>query len=182
MNDKELQEVGKQVIKKRGRGGEKNSSIVRNNTATTDEISQIVHESFQYFKRPIVKTDEECAQRLNDYFEQCVTTGQIPTVEDMCLALGTTRKTVFLWQNGQGCSTVRQNMIKQAKEILAGIDAKLVAQGKIPQITYIFRAKNYFDLSDKQEVVVTPNDPFGDTKSREELEAQYVDSVVDVDD
>lgn len=177
MNDKELQEVGKQVVKRK-RGGEKNSSVVRTNTATTDEISQIVHESFQYFKRPIVKSDEECAQRLNDYFEQCVTTGQIPTVEDMCLALGTTRKTVFLWQNGQGCSTVRQNMIKQAKEILAGIDAKLVAQGKIPQITYIFRAKNYFDLSDKQEVVVTPNNPFGDTKTKEELEAEYVDSVV----
>ena len=50
-------------------------------------------------------------------------------------------------------------MVKKAKEILAGIDAKLVSQGKIPQVTYIFRAKNFFGMRDQQEVVLTPNNP-----------------------
>ena len=50
-------------------------------------------------------------------------------------------------------------MIKKAKQILAGIDAKLVSQGKIPQITYIFRAKNFFGMTDKQEVVLQNRRP-----------------------
>ena len=75
-------------------------------------------------------------------------------------------------------SKTRSDLIKKAKEILAGIDAKLVSQGKIPQITYIFRAKNFFGLTDKQEVVVTPQAPLGDTKDTKALEAEYVDSVV----
>ena len=69
-------------------------------------------------------------------------------------------------------------MIKKAKEILAGIDAKLVSQGKIPQITYIFRAKNFFGLSDKQEIVVTPNQPLGSDSDPNELAKRIENSIV----
>ena len=72
-------------------------------------------------------------------------------------------------------------MIKKAKEILAGIDAKLVSQGKIPQITYIFRAKNFFGLSDKQELVLTPNQPLGTDSDPAELQKRITGSVVEED-
>lgn len=176
MDQEEFQQVSQEIVKKKR--GSKSASIAATTTAKADEISQVVKESFQYFKRPIVKSDEECAQRLNEYFAQCTRDGQIPTVEDMCLALGTIRTTVYAWEQGLHCSADRRDMIKKAKEILAGIDAKLVAMGKIPQITYIFRAKNYFGLSDKQEVVVTPQSPLGDATDTKALEAAYVDSVV----
>ena len=117
--------------------GSKSASVTANCTATKDEISRIVMESFQYFNRKPVKTDEECAERLNDYFKQCSETGQIPTVEDMSLALGVTRWTVLDWETGRSQSPTRSRMIKKAKQILAGIDAKLVSEGKIPQVTYI---------------------------------------------
>lgn len=177
MNQDEIMEVGKQVVKKRGA---KSASIEVNNTASREEISQYIHESFQFFNRPIVKTDEECAQRLNEYFELCRDTGQIPTVEDMCLALGTVRNTVWTWEQGR-LGPARMHMIKKAKEILAGIDAKLVSKGKIPQITYIFRAKNFFGLSDKQELVVTPNQPLGDSADPAELQKRIEGQIV-VDD
>ena len=176
MDQEEFQQISEEVVKKKR--GSKSASIAATTTAKADEIAQVVKESFQYFKRPIVKSDAECAQRLNEYFAQCARDGQIPTVEDMSLALGAVRVTVYKWEQGIGCSPERRDMIKKAKEILAGIDAKLVAMGKIPQITYIFRAKNYFGLSDKQEVVIAPNDPLGDLKDTKALEAEYVDSVV----
>ena len=50
-------------------------------------------------------------------------------------------------------------MIKRAKEIMAAIDAELVSNNKIPQVTYIFRAKNFYQMADKSEVVLTPNTP-----------------------
>lgn len=148
--------------------GSKSASIAATTTAKSEEISETIQESFQFFNRVIVKTDEECAERLNEYFNLCVSTGQIPTVEDMCLCLGTVRRTVWDWEQGtQG--SARANMIKRAKEILAGIDAKLVSKGKIPQITYIFRAKNFFGMQDKTEFVLTPNKPLGDEMSQEDI-------------
>jgi hypothetical protein len=69
-------------------------------------------------------------------------------------------------------------MIKNAKQIIAGIDAKLAAEGKIPQVVYIFRAKNFYGMKDQQDVIVTPNtDPLGDRRSGEELTQKYIDSV-----
>ena len=176
MNSEELVEVGKKAVAKKR--GSKSASIAATTTAKKEEISQAIWESYQYFKRPIVKSDEECAERLNDYFRQCNETGQIPTVEDMSLALGTVRRTVWDWENGIGCSSERAHMIKKAKEILAGIDAKLVSMGKIPQVTYIFRAKNFFGMKDQQDLVVTPAAPLGDSPDQKQLEERIAGSVV----
>lgn len=158
--------------------GAKSASVTANCTAKKDDISRIVAESVQYFHREPVKTNEECAERLNQYFAQCTETGQIPTVEDMCLALGVTRQTVWEWENGnRGANRERSDMIKKAKEILAAIDAKLVSEGKIPQVTYIFRAKNFFGLHDQQEVVLTPNNPLGDMQDSEQLRKKYIENT-----
>lgn len=163
------EQIAEQVVTVKKRGS-KSASIEATTTAKREEISEIIKESLQFFNRPIVQSDEECAERLNDYFRLCAENGQIPTVEDMCLALGTVRSTVWRWENGDGCSPVRSNMIKKAKEILAGIDAKLVSKGKIPQVTYIFRAKNFFGMKDTQDLILTPNNPLGDQPDQKALE------------
>ena len=41
--------------------------------------------------------------------------------------------------------------------------------------------KNNFGYADKQEVVLTPNNPLGDTKDTKELEERYIESVVEDD-
>ncbi len=38
-------------------------------------------------------------------------------------------------------------------------DAKLVVSGKLNFLAYCFRAKNYYGMVDKQEMVLTPNQP-----------------------
>lgn len=169
LSETELMETAQTVVKKRG---SKSASVVANCTASKEEISQIIRESYQYFNLPIVKSDEECADRLNGYFRQCAEDGQIPTVESMCLALGTVRKVVWDWENGS-LGPVRSNMIKKAKEILASIDAALVSRGKIPQVTYIFRAKNFFGMKDQQDITIRPDSPYGEQKSIEQIQQEY---------
>lgn len=179
-NEKPAETAEKKVPRKRG----SKSASVRHNLQNVKEgdISRIVRESWQYFGRKAPKDDEECAERLNDYFKQCNEEGQLPTVEDMALALGVTTATLLDWQNGRTQSPERSWMIKNAKQIIAGIDAKLASEGKIPQVVYIFRAKNFHGMRDQQEVVVTPNtDPLGDRKSGEELAEKYIDSVRGID-
>ena len=166
--------------KRKPRGNGTPPSVVKNHLANVPEsdISRVIRESFQYFDRKPPKDDQECAERLTAYFKQCNDEGQLPTVEDMCLALGTTRQRVWEWENANTCGPVRADMVKKAKEIIAGIDGKLAAEGKIPQVVYIFRAKNYHGMKDQQDVIVTPNtDPLGDRRSGEELTQKYIDSV-----
>lgn len=167
--------VAEQVVRKRG---SKSASVEATTTATKEEIKEILRHNLYWYHRDIVKTDEECAERLNEFFARLAETGEIPTVEKMCLALGTVRNTVWTWEQGV-LGPTRMHMIKKAKEILAALDAELVSKGKIPQITYIFRAKNFFGLSDKTEVVLTPNQPLGNDSDPVELAKRIEGSIAD---
>lgn len=178
MTNKEMEKVGTEVVQRRNAkvakktGGEQHSSVESTTTATRPEISEILKNSLYWRGRPRVVTDDECAERLNEFFNHCAETGEIPTVEKMALALGVTRVRLWQWAQGEK-GAVRQNMIQMAKEILASMDAELVSRNKIPQVTYIFRAKNYFGMSNKTEVVVTPNNPLEASVGKEELQARY---------
>lgn len=178
LTQRDQENIGTEVVKKSK--GEQLSSVESMNTATRPEISEILKNSLYWRGRKKVVTDEECADRLNEFFSHCAETGEIPTVEKMALALGVTRVAVWQWERGAK-GNARKEMIEMAKEILASIDAELVARNKIPQITYIFRAKNYFGLSDKTEVVLTPNNPLEATMDKDELQARYALNTPDED-
>ena len=165
--------------KPRGRNGAGTASVKKyTKNVPESDISRIVRESYQYFNRKPPKDDEELADRLNEYFKQCNDEGQIPTVEDMALALGVYRQRLWDWENDSRTNPGRADMIKKAKSIIAGIDAKLAAEGKIPQVVYIFRAKNFYGMKDQQEMVLTPNaDPLGDRRTGAELAQKYLEAA-----
>lgn len=166
---KSASEAEQQQPVPRRKPGLKTASIMDNTTARPEEIAQAVRNSFQYFNRQIVKSDEECAERINGYFQDCAEQQMLPTVENLSLALGTVRRTVWDWEQGIGCSQTRTNMIKKAKQILAAIDAELVSSGKIPQVVYIFRAKNFHGMTDQQEITVTAQNGQDQDRSVEDI-------------
>lgn len=165
-----------QVQKKpRGRNGTGTASIEKNTTARPEEIARAVMNAFQYFHRDIVKSDEECAERIDAYFRDCYEQQMIPTVENLSLALGTVRRTLWGWENGEGCSAARSNMVKKAKQILASIDAELVSSGKIPQVVYIFRAKNFYQMSDQQEITINAAGNGDQDLSADDIARRYLE-------
>ena len=158
--------------------GSKPASITANLKAEPGDVSRIIQQSFQYFNRKPPKDNEELAERINDYFRECAEQDRIPTVENMALALGVTRGTLWDWENRRLANTERADIIKKAKEIMADIDAGLVQEGKIPQVTYIFRAKNFYGMKDQQDVVLTPNvSPLGEQKDAESLQKKYLEKT-----
>ena len=152
------------AVRKRG----SQSASIANNTCEPGEISKILSNAMYWYNRELVKTNEECAERLEEYFTRIIENDEIPTVEKMCLALGTVRSTVSDWEHGS-LGTTRAYMIKKAKEISAALDAELVSKGKIPQITYIFRAKNFFGMKDNQEMTLVNGSPMGDEVSPDDI-------------
>lgn len=162
------------------RRGSKPASIEDNTTATKPEMQDMIRNVIYYRNMPLVESDEECEERLDDFFRHAAETGELPTVEKMCLALGTSRQRVWEWEQGRKGER-RADIIKKAKEILAAIDAELVSTGKIPQVTYIFRAKNFFGMTDQTQVVLTPNNPMQDLNA-EDARKRLVDAIPADDD
>lgn len=179
--EKKIVELKPKEKNNKPKKGSKSASVEANNTATNKDVSRILKNSLYWFNREIVKSDVECAERLNEFFNRMAHTGEIPTVEKMCLALGTVRQTVHDWEHNCTKGRARSDMIKKAKEILAAIDAEMVSEGKIPQVTYIFRAKNFFGMQDQQEVVLTPNNKLGDDVNKDEIINKYKKSLPTID-
>lgn len=124
-----------------------------------------------------VQSDEELCQRLQWFFENCAETQQLPTVEKMCLALGMPRETVHEIIHGirKGFSQQTPDILKQAKNLIASLDAELAQEGKIQPVVYLFRAKNYYGMKDTQDVVVTPNNRLAEYQDQKTIEAKYAE-------
>ncbi len=182
---KEEEKIGKEVVKtnnkkpKRGRGGTHNyPSVVESPKA--DDVRRIGFTLLKWYNMEKAVTDEEIRERLERYFVETLEAGEIPTVEEMCLALGYPRQTIWRWEVGEeGSTPTRRYLIKKAKEFLASFDAKLVQEGKVNPTTYIFRAKNYFGLKDQQEHILTPNNPLGDHRDPEYIKKRLIEGVAD---
>lgn len=174
--DEEMTVAQDQTIKKRGRGGKENFPNILTG-AKAEDVSRIMKNCLAWYAKPRIETDDECRQRLLDFFTACMESGELPTVEKMCIALGYARNTVFEWEQGKKCSAERANMIKKAKEFIAAFESEMVTEGKIQPVVYIFRAKNYFGMKDQQDLVLTPNTPLGDTLTPEEIQSKYQDMI-----
>lgn len=48
------------------------------------------------------------------------------------------------------------DVVKKAKDLISTLEAELARDGEINSTVYIFRAKNYFGMTDKQEIEVKP--------------------------
>ena len=176
MKDELLEEPRKRGRPK-GKGGV-NMDLKNNTNLKKNEISRIIGESIQYYSRKEPRTNEEISQGIEDYFYQCMEVGQLPTVEDLSLSLGVTRMTIWNWETGK--DPERRRLILRAKEHIAAIDAKLVLENKIPQVAYIFRAKNYFGMKDQQDVTIAPYNPLGEPVDIEALKQKYLDNTYGV--
>lgn len=160
--NKENEVVKSENKPERGRGGKKNFPSSKFEPVTDEDkalVGKLLNEVIVEARQPRVKSDEELIARLDDYFVRCANNNQIPTVEEMCLSTGYTQATCYDWEVGRnhGFSPETSTIIKKAKEMLKTFDAKLVIAGKLNFLAYCFRAKNYYGMVDKQEMVFTPN-------------------------
>ena len=172
----------------RGRGGKLNFPNARMKEITkTDEgkklVGKLLNEVLVAYHQEKVKSDEELSSRLANYFQYCADNEIIPTMEEMAMWTGYTQTTVFDWISGKnkGFSSETSTIIKKAKELVKTFDAKLVTSGKLNPVTYFFRAKNYYGMSDTQKIEITPTNNAEATMSEEEIAKRLLsDSATDV--
>lgn len=162
-------------LTQRKQKGFMSASAELNCTASQAEIAAIVQKAVILYKRPHAVTDEDVADSLDWYFQEYLPkTGAFPTVEGVSAACGVNRETFNEWKNGRLSST-RSDMCKKALAILAELDAQLAQSGKIPQVVYIFRAKNFHGMQDNVKVEIAQNSDT--TVSPDELAQKYADAI-----
>lgn len=141
----------------------------------------LMRELLTEFRQPVVNTTEELAQRFSDYFDRCAAEGRAPVLEEMYATTGYTFRVISQWLAGQiappepGFSLC----IEKARDFLMAFDAKLVVTGKVNFLTYCFRAKNFYGLTDRKETVQIAQDAAYQGLTEEELSTKYALSAPD---
>ena len=147
-------------------------------SASNEEITSMVRDAFVLYSRPHAVTDDEVCESINWYFHDYIPNhGAFPTLEGLSLACGVNRSTFEAWARGEYLSSnIRSAVAQKAIAILAELDAQLVQKGKIPQVVYIFRSKNFYGMQDavKHEYVKREET----VQSAEELDKRYADAIV----
>ena len=166
MADKaDIVKQGEQIVKRKSKNGNGSLTFGDNGMQFKDDeekkayIQKTLSECLEIYNMPPVQSDKELVERWGWYFRRCAERGIKPNIEEMCMATGYVRSTIWDWETGrrQGFTSHTADVVKKAKEFMANFDAKMVNEGKLNPVTYIFRSKNYYGMKDQQEYVLTPN-------------------------
>lgn len=101
---------------------------------------------------------QELSDRFNSLFELAFKEGFVPNVEMLAVASGIDRKTLWDMEAKRSPGYEEYSVVvKKAKDIIASIDGTLAAENENNAAVYKFRAQNYYGMTEKQEMVITPN-------------------------
>lgn len=108
-----------------------------------NDISKIIS-SVNAWTKPECADDDEAEKRIGEYFNLCVSKGEMPMFETMCLYLGLSDEKGKQYANGEGCSGRMTKLIQNALTVLKATEGKAVYAGQIRDVPYIWRSKQYF--------------------------------------
>ena len=181
MEQKDIQNVGEQVAKQKR---PKKSEQMKVQTTPEEQSRYVRHVMANFNLAPIDLNDpKQVQERIQWYFNHCAEDGMKPTVAGICNALGIDRQTFYRWGSGERRSESPEygDMVKRAKAAIQELWEQYAADGQVNPVTFIFLMKNHYGYADKQEVVVTPQNPLGDDPDVKQIEEKYRESVIDVE-
>lgn len=169
------EEQVKQIVKKKdGRIGQ--NLPTADTLAGTGENSRYI--SFIMAAREMPKIDtgdpNQVRDRIDWYFGYCAENDMKPTVSGLASAIGVSRIALWKWKSGID-RPQNYTLVEEAYNRLEELWELYMMNGKIHPANGIFLGKNHFGYKDEQNVIVTPNNPLGDTVSIEEIEEKYAE-------
>lgn len=127
-----------------------------------------------------LKDLDEVSATAEEYMQSCKLAGVFPTMLGFAAACGYSRKHLYYYLEHNEHSATGQ-YINALRSSWAAILAEMGLARQASESVSIFLLKNSGQgMSDRAELEITTgnNDPIGAEKTAEELEAEYIDSVV----
>ena len=141
--------------------------------------------AMQFFSLPQLDFSnvESVKERLQFYFTRCAEEDMKPSVAGMATALGVDRRTLWEWKTGgrREATAGLADTIKKGYQICELLWNDYMMNGKINPASGIFIGKNYLDMKDQTDVVVTPNNPMQDLNA-EDARKRLLQGVPDEND
>lgn len=123
-----------------------------------------------------ISDPRQVEDRINWYFVHCADNDMKPTVNGLCNALGIHRDSLFAWRTGEYRAGTHQAIAVKAHRVLEELWEDYMMNGKINPVSGIFLGKNLFGgYSDKQELVLTPNQSQLSSVDPDVIEAKYAE-------
>lgn len=123
-----------------------------------------------------ISDPQQVSDRIDWYFNHCFESDMKPTVSGFCNSLGISRVTLMEWRRGHYRESTHQALILRAYRIMEELWENYMLNGKVNPVSGIFLGKNQFDgYTDKQEVVVTPNQNQLTPDDLATIEAKYAE-------
>ena len=119
----------------------------------------VVSKSFERLRnkpkgRPIsFNNREECLEEVEGYYKLCHDYNILPTISSMALYLGFNRDSLYEYANNDAYDF--SDIIKSAIHTCQSYQEAPALDGTLSAPTWIFTAKNYFNMKDTQDVNVS---------------------------
>ena len=153
-----------------------------NNGTLSEKQKKLVHTlQVHQIKKPYLSNRYSIARAIEEYFNISLESDSRPTVNGLSLALGITKKDLFDAFNGRrvwinGIKLEGNDEIKNAINVIATMNEIDIAESG--GMGSMFLAKNFFGLSDKQELTINNKT---DEPNDKDIEDKYKDvDVIDV--
>ena len=177
MKQDDMEQVGQEVVKRK-----------RGNPAVSPDLYQavdmtvqqnIMEQSLTLMNLPNIDLNdsEQVRERIDYYFRLVTSNGNRPTVAGLGLALnGMDRKRLWEIRTGNFGNTRGEvaalpktvtDLIKKAYKTMEELWENYMQTGRINPVSGIFLGKNNFGYQDKQDVVITPNNPESDYSAKD---------------
>ena len=168
--------TNKPVPKKRNWVPNPQKNFGEENVKPGDNARYLRYAMVSWDMPPIDISDpRQVEQRIVEYFTFCIDNDRKPNMIGMANWLGVDRDTVNTWKPGECRGSTHTAVIKKAIDILEELWVDYMQNGKVNPASGIFLGKNMFGYKDQQDVVLTPNNPLGETVDRKQLEAAIVE-------
>ena len=170
----DMEQVGREVIRHKSVG----------NPALTDEgliLDEGDNRKYMSIGLELYKMDKvdlhdpvAVKERIAEYFRLYGEADVKPTVTGLGMALGVDRRRLWEIATGNFISNQQATLpqetldaIKKAYDFLGNLWENYMQNGKINPVSGIFLGKNNFGYQDKQEMVITPNQPESDFDAKD---------------
>lgn len=118
-------------------------------------VSETVGSLMELAGRGIPKDSTDLRQRIHEYFMFCEERQMRPSIENLCLALGTSRQNFWNWCNGSNIQTRDsewQELCVQARQVVICFLETAHLAGRINPASAIFLLKNWAGYRDSVEL------------------------------
>ena len=94
-------------------------------------------------------------KEIDEYFELCKETNQLPSIKALALYLGVTKRTLDKYMNDP--LSPYYNMLNLARDMCHVVIENGAMNNKVNPATYMFTAANYYDMKNTQSVELNHN-------------------------